>query len=204
MVSFRSHGESDPAVPASPQGGAVGGGVRTWTGRRWLAVCAVCVAWALGGCATGVKRPAAVGVSPVADTSVMAATPAEPVPVPGETPVKALEAGDVASRTEGASVEQPALPLPELPPEGKAWVWVESEPAGAMVVVDGVPVGRAPRRVELDVTPQGFARQASEIRVRFVAESARETSVTTELVLTPRDRVPSLLHFTRERVVRRQ
>jgi PEGA domain len=143
-------------------------------------------------------------MSPVAETSVMPLTPADPVSAPGETQVKAPEGGEEPSRMEGASVVGPALPLPELPPEGKAWVWVESEPAGAMVVVDGVPAGRTPRRVELDVTLQGFARRTNTIRVRFVAESARETSVTTELVLTPRDRVPALLHFTRERVVRRQ
>ena len=143
-------------------------------------------------------------MSPVAETSAIPSTSAEPVPAPGETQVKTPEAGEVPPRTEGASGVGPALPLPELPPEGKAWVWVESEPPGAMVVVDGVPVGRTPRRVELDVTLQGFARQTNTIRVRFVAESARETSVTTELVLTPRDRVPALLQFTRERVVRRQ
>lgn len=133
----------------------------------------------------------------------MPPTPSEPVPAPGETHAKAPEAAEADVRAEGVVV-RPELPLPERPPDGKAWVWVESEPAGAVVVVDGVPVGRAPRRIELDVTPQGFARQASTIRVRFVAESVRETSVTTELVLTPRDRVPAVLQFTRERVVRRQ
>ncbi len=204
MVSFRSHSESSLAAPASPECGVGGAGVLRVGRRRWLAACALCVGWALGGCTTAVKRPAAGGVSPVAETSAIPSTLAEPVPAPGETQVKAPKAGEVPPRTEGASGVGPALPLPELPPEGKAWVWVESEPPGAMVVVDGVPVGRTPRRVELDVTLQGFARQTNTIRVRFVAESARETSVTTELVLTPRDRVPALLQFTRERVVRRQ
>jgi hypothetical protein len=72
------------------------------------------------------------------------------------------------------------------------------------VVVAGVPLGRTPLRVAVPVTPQGFARHPATIRVRFVAESAQQTSVTTELVLTPRDRVPVRVHFTRDRVLRRQ
>lgn len=111
-----------------------------------------------------------------------------------------------AAETVGTSgtVAAPVVPAPALAPEGWAWLWVESEPAGMRVVVDGVPVGRTPQRVDVEVTPQGFARHPATIRVRFVAESAQQTSVTTELVLTPRDRVPVRVHFTRDGVLRRQ
>lgn len=120
----------------------------------------------------------------------------------GAKPV--MEGGFPKTATPPETAVAPAVSLPERPPEGVAWLWVESEPAGMMVVVDGVPVGRTPRRVDVEVTPQGFARHPATIRVRFVAESVQQTSVTTELVLTPRDRVPARVHITRDRVLRHQ
>lgn len=164
------------------------------------------LAVALSGCATLSQRPRGTAVTP----EPVATRPgtAEAASAPGAPAVARAVTLPAAVVTEGpmepgVSVS-PEPPLPDRPPEGRAWVWVDSEPAGAMVVVDGAPVGRTPRRVEMDVTPQGFSRHGATIRVRFVAETVRETSVTTELVLTPRDRVPSRVEFTRERVVRRQ
>jgi hypothetical protein len=164
------------------------------------------LAVALSGCATLSQRPRGTVVSP----EPVAARPAaaEAAAPPGATAVAPAATVPAAVVTAGPTEPQvlvsPEPPLPDRPPEGRAWVWVDSEPTGAMVVVDGVPVGRTPRRVEMDVTPQGFARQGVTIRVRFVAETVQQTSVTTELVLTPLDRVPSRVDFTRERVVRRQ
>ncbi|MBM3872274.1 MAG: PEGA domain-containing protein [Verrucomicrobia bacterium] len=179
--------------------------------RRGMAAVAGCVGvlvltLALGGCATVSPRPRGAAASP--PPTVERPMAPDTVAAPGEraapavTTVPRVEAPPATTQP-GVTVS-PEVPLPDRPPEGWAWVWVETEPAGAMVVVDGVPVGRAPRRVDVEVTPQGFARQGTTIRVRFVAETVQQTSVTTELALTPRDRVPARIEFTRERVVRRQ
>ena len=73
---------------------------------------------------------------------------------------------------------------------------VESEPAGAVIVVDGRPVGKAPLRLDVPVTPQGFFRADMEIRARFVARDATELSRTAVEEFNPRERVPAVLRFT--------
>lgn len=99
--------------------------------------------------------------------------------------------------------EQRIAPLPVVP-EGEVAVLVESDPPGAMVVVNGVPVGRAPRTVVLPVTAQGFARNAISIKVRFVAEESGQQSQTTEALLTPLDKMPACLVFTPSKVQRKR
>ena len=73
---------------------------------------------------------------------------------------------------------------------------VESEPVGAIVVIDGVPVGRTPRRVVLVGTSHGFCRDQVSIKVRFVAADSDHTSQTIEELLTPLDKVPACVRFT--------
>ncbi len=79
---------------------------------------------------------------------------------------------------------------------------VESEPPGAIIVVDGRPVGKAPVRLALPATPQGFFRDYVEIRARFVATDEAADSRTMVEDFTPRERVPAVLHFTPDSVQR--
>jgi hypothetical protein len=75
-------------------------------------------------------------------------------------------------------------------------VVIESEPTGGIVVVNGVPVGRAPQRVVLTGTTLGFSRDAVSIKVRFVAADTDHTSQTVEEQLTPLDKIPAIIRFT--------
>ncbi len=75
---------------------------------------------------------------------------------------------------------------------------VESEPTGAIIVVDGRPVGKAPVRLAMPATPLGFFRDYVEVRARFVATTEGTDSRTTVEAFTPRERVPAVLHFTPE------
>lgn len=73
---------------------------------------------------------------------------------------------------------------------------IESDPAGGIVVVGGVPLGRAPQRVVLPGTARGFFRDQVSIKVRFVATDTEHTSQTIEEVLTPLDKIPARVRFT--------
>ncbi|HUJ44826.1 MAG TPA: PEGA domain-containing protein [Opitutaceae bacterium] len=73
---------------------------------------------------------------------------------------------------------------------------VESMPPGAIIVVDGRPVGKAPVRIAVPETPQGFFRDYMEIRARFIATDPTGDSRTPMEEFTPRERVPAVLHFT--------
>ena len=73
---------------------------------------------------------------------------------------------------------------------------VESEPRGATVVVNGIPVGKAPQRVILPGTSRGFFRDQVSLKVRFIATETNQTSQTVEELLTPLDRIPAVVRFT--------
>ncbi|MDD2764427.1 MAG: PEGA domain-containing protein [Opitutaceae bacterium] len=93
--------------------------------------------------------------------------------------------------------------MPERPAEGttpvsKLTLLVESAPPGAIIVVDGRPVGKAPVRITVPATPLGFFRDYVEIRARFVAADATEVTHTTLEEFTPREKVPAVLRFTPE------
>lgn len=75
-------------------------------------------------------------------------------------------------------------------------VWIESEPSGATVVVDGVPQGRTPLRVAIPGSARGFFRTETSIRVRFVAADAGQVSATIEERFAPTDRIPTRLDYT--------
>jgi hypothetical protein len=104
----------------------------------------------------------------------------------------------------------PALPVvkltvtPPITPSGKAspvserMMLVESVPSGAIIVVDGRPVGKAPLRLAVPATEQGFFLNEVEIRARFVATDATEVSRTAMEEFTSREKVPAVLHFTPE------
>jgi len=79
---------------------------------------------------------------------------------------------------------------------GEYAVWVDSDPAGGIVVVNGVPVGKAPQRVVVPGSPRGFFRDDVSIKMRFVATDTNHTSQTVEEQLTPLDKIPARIHFT--------
>ena len=99
------------------------------------------------------------------------------------------------------SAPRPAAPETKLK-AGEYEVWVDSDPAGGIVVVNGVPVGRAPQRVVLAGSARGFFRDDVSIKMRFVATDTDHTSQTVEEQLTPLDRIPARLHFTAAGVTR--
>jgi len=107
-----------------------------------------------------------------------------PTPTPTPTPTPSAASAAVLSQGEFAML-------------------VESTPAGAMVALNGVPIGRTPRRIVLPVTAQGFSRGTVSIKARFVAEDSSQTSTTIEEELTPLDKLPTTLIFTPDRVQRK-
>lgn len=156
---------------------------------------------AFSGCATRSVSGPATRAAPVVAVSSVPKVASAPKPEPKDEPSVSLEPVEhVPPSTE----LRPAVESTPLPLEGEMAVMVETDPTGATIVVNGLPVGRAPRKVFLPVTAQGFAKSTFTIKARFVAESSAEHSTTTEVELTPLDRLPSGLLFTRERVVRKR
>ena len=66
------------------------------------------------------------------------------------------------------------------------------------VVVNGRPVGKAPLRLVVPATPQGFFRDYTAIRARFVATIEGMDSHTTTEEFDRRELVRAVLHFTPE------
>jgi hypothetical protein len=81
-------------------------------------------------------------------------------------------------------------------PEGEYSVLIDSEPAGGIVVVNGIPVGKTPQRVVLPGTSRGFFRDQVSLKVRFVAADTDHTSRTVEELMTPLDKIPATVRFT--------
>jgi hypothetical protein len=79
---------------------------------------------------------------------------------------------------------------------GQVTMLVESEPAGATIVVNGRPMGKAPLHLGVPATSMGFFREYLEIRARFIAENESEVSRTATEEFSPREKVPAVLHFT--------
>ena len=99
----------------------------------------------------------------------------------------------------GTPAPQPSAPVSTVNapfPPGEFAVLVESVPDGATVVVNGIPVGKAPQRILLPGTPRGFFRDQVSLKVRFIAADVNHTSQTVEELLTPLDRIPSGVRFT--------
>jgi len=153
------------------------------------------------GCATSPGVQQTTPVKPVAAPE----TASPPVVVAAPAPAT-VAVPPVRTVPSPAPVPQPppAAQPAELVPDGEVSVLVESEPHGATIVVNGVPVGKAPQRVLLPITPQGFVRDTVSIKARFVAESISQQSSTIAFELTPLDRMPSGLVFTPEKVVRKR
>lgn len=158
----------------------------------------IAVGLMVGGCVTrplappppAIVPPPAAVVEPEPEPAPVVTPTPTPTPTPPAPPPRRL---------------QPPVPPTAEPavPVGESSVLVESDPSGAMVVVNGVPVGRTPKRLNLPVSPQGFSRETVSIKVRFIGEGQGEQSQTVEEVLTPLDRLPSAMHFAPGRVQRK-
>lgn len=120
-------------------------------------------------------------ISPKADAAVVAPEKSK-TDEPKETPAPVSP----------ASVEVKMGSLPA----GEYAILVESLPAGGTVVVNGIPVGRAPQRIVLPGSSHGFFRDDVSLKVRFIAQDATRTSQTVEELLTPLDRIPAVVRFT--------
>jgi hypothetical protein len=73
---------------------------------------------------------------------------------------------------------------------------IDSEPSGATIVVNGIPIGRTPLQLKVKTTLQGFFRDYMTVKARFLATSSDETSVTVEDDCTPREKIPDKIVFT--------
>ena len=73
---------------------------------------------------------------------------------------------------------------------------IDSEPSGAVIVVNDIPIGKAPLQLKVKTTLQGFFRDYMTVKARFLATSSEETSVTVEDDCTPRDKIPGKIIFT--------
>jgi hypothetical protein len=123
-----------------------------------------------------------------------ASSPAPEKPEPAATAV-------VPTRRPGASKPVPTVPSPETP-KGEYAVRVHSEPSGATVVFNGVPVGKTPYRLVLAGSSRGFFKEPCLLKVRFIAKDAEHASTTIEEEFTPREKIPAEVCFTREGVKR--
>jgi hypothetical protein len=101
-----------------------------------------------------------------------------------------------------APAQSPAVTTAQ-PVAGEIFIEITSEPVGAYILVNDQPSGRAPLRLSVKVTPQGFLTDYLTIKSRFVAKDATQVSQTSIAELTPRDKAPLALAFTPQGVQRR-
>jgi hypothetical protein len=93
------------------------------------------------------------------------------------------------------SVASPPASKP-APPKDEFVMSIDSDPSGAIIVVNGIPVGKAPLQLKVKTALQGFFRDYITVKARFLATSADETSITVEDDCTPRDKIPDKIIFT--------
>jgi hypothetical protein len=130
-------------------------------------------------------------------------TPAVAAPAPAAEPKnQPLPTVLSAPATAAAPTSPSALPgRTPLPPDELS-LFIESVPSGALIVMEGRPMGKAPLHLAIPATPLGFFRDYVEIHARFIATNETEVSRTTIEELTPREKVPAVLQFTPEGVQR--
>jgi hypothetical protein len=105
-------------------------------------------------------------------------------------PAKSSPSGTKANATAPKAPEEAPLAA------GEYRLQIESTPSDAMVVVNGIPVGRTPRTIELAGTKHGFFRDQVSLKVRFISTDAAHPSQTVEELLTQLDKIPAVVKFT--------
>lgn len=129
----------------------------------------------------------------------------QPAKTPNVSPQPAPKAAKPhVEKSDNASVKKvfcPPEPTPTLN-AGEYAVWIDSEPEGGIVVIDGTPVGRTPQRIVLNGTARGFCHDNVSIKVRFVATDSDHTSQTVEELFTPLDKIPARVRFTTQGATR--
>jgi len=145
------------------------------------------------GCKTAHKTR--LPVQPAAPAGTVAPKPFAMTPASSLT----IPTAPAASIPSPARQMAPAPGIVAVGPEATATrltMSVESEPAGATIVVDGRPVGKTPLQLGVPATSLGFFSDYVEIRARFIADSEAEVSQTATEEFSPREKVPALLRFT--------
>jgi hypothetical protein len=148
-----------------------------------------------GGCATPARRHAPASSAPGAAEPGGVPSAGKAVPAAPSAPAPRVEAVDAKKNQRKPGEPNPPTASPTLH-EGEFALLVESEPSGALLVVNGRPSGKTPGRVVLGGNPRGFLRETVSIKVRFIAPDQTQDSRTIEEVLTPLDKVPAALRFT--------
>ena len=158
---------------------------------RLVVICLLSGSAFFAGCSSAprpVQTAAPVNEPVKTEMPAVVAMAAAPVVTPA---VVATE--PVVRKKPGAS--KPKSVTPALK-EGEYALMVESEPAGATVVVNGKPCGKTPCRVVVQANGRGFLREQVSIKVRFIAANEGQSSQTVEEVLTTLDKVPTEIRFT--------
>src|SRR5579884_1437639 len=169
-------------------------------GQRWprQVASALCLLIAgscllLAGCATAPKsvplRPPALTPAPAPPAAPPETKPAPPPPSPAPAP-QPPPAPPSTPPSPQAAAPEPTVEKDELV------VAIDSQPSGATVVVNNIPIGKAPLRLKVKATPQGFFRDYLTVKARFLAANASETSQTVEEDCTPLQKIPSGILFT--------
>jgi hypothetical protein len=140
------------------------------------------------GCTTARKT-----VPPPAPAILAPAVAPAPMPVPKSPPSAPVPAVPTPA---AVPVAPTAAPTEALSPPEELTIFVESTPAGATIVMDGRPMGKAPLHLAIPATPLGFFRDYVELRARFIASDETEVSRTATEEFTPREKVPAVLQFT--------
>jgi hypothetical protein len=167
------------------------------TGRRaksaglWLLASGLCFLLLAAGCTTAPKSvpPPPPNISPQPAPTSPAAPPNTKPPEPTPSP-KPPPAPPNTPPQPSSSASTPELEKDEIV------LTIDSQPAGAIVVVNSIPIGKAPLRLKVKATPQGFFRDYVTVKARFLATSAAETSLTVENDCTPLQRIPAAILFT--------
>jgi hypothetical protein len=146
----------------------------------------------LNGCVTA---PKSVPKPPpnLSPQAAPVAAPENKPPAPGPKPAPVPRAAPPP-----AAVSTPALPKDECV------LSIDSEPSGATIVVNGIPIGKAPLQLRVKTTLQGFFRDYVTVKARFLATSEDETSITVEDDCTPREKIPGKIIFTPQGAQRQQ
>lgn len=64
------------------------------------------------------------------------------------------------------------------------------------MVVNNIPIGKAPLRLKVKATPLGFFRDYVTVKARFLAADPTQTSQTVEEDCTPLQKIPAAILFT--------